>query len=170
MFRKMAIALVAASVFTAPVLAQNDTLSGGSSTKGSQVTTPPAGESTEKAETPEKAEKTAESTKKVKVGKTVARHHRVARHGRHGTKAAKFVKSRTTAVYAKHRDGRTAKYARSESSRMVVGKTTGRQTLSAEIVKSEKRHMGYGRTAPKRAYGRVSKPMRSKTMTKPGLD
>jgi hypothetical protein len=163
MFRKMAIALVAASVFTAPVLAQNDTLSGGSSSsKGSQVTSPPAGESAEKAEKPEKAEKTAESTKKV--GKTVMRHHRVARHGRHGTKAAKFAKSHATAIYGQH--GRTAKYTRSESRRITVSKTPGGQVLSSEISKSEKRHMGYG----KRAYGRVSKPMRSKTMTKPGLD
>ena len=150
MFRKMAIALVAASVFTAPVLAQNDTLSGGSSTKGSQVTSPPAGESAEKAEKPEKAEKSTEAIEKSV--KKVTRHHRVARHHRRGTKTAKYVKSRTATVYAKHGGARTAKYAKHE------------------MVNSEKRYVGRGRTSPKRAYGRVSKQMRSKTMTKPGLD
>ena len=139
MFRKMAIALVAASVFTVPVLAQNDTLSGGSSNKSSQATSPPAGESAEK---PEKAEKSAEAVEKST--KKITHHRKVARHHRRGTKAAKYAKSRSTAVYAKH--------------------------PSSEMVKSEKRYVGQGRTTSKRAYGRVSKPIRSKTMTKPGLD
>jgi hypothetical protein len=168
MFRKMAIALVAASVFTAPVLAQNDTLTGGSGTKSSQVTSPPAGESAEKAEKPEKAEKSTEAVEKSV--KKVTRHHRVARHHRHGTKAAKFVKSRTTAVYAKRPSARTTKYVKQESRRISLGRTTGRQALGSEMVKSEKRYIGHGRTAAKRAYGRVSKPMRSKTKTKPSID
>jgi hypothetical protein len=169
MFRKMAIALVAASVFTAPVLAQNDTLTGGSGTKSSQVTTPPAGDSAaEKAGKPEKAEKSAEAVEKSM--KKVTRHHRVARHHRHGTKAAKYVKSRTAAVYAKRPGVRTAKYAKQESRRISLGRTTGRQALGSEMVKSEKRYIGHGRTTPKRAYGRVSKPMRSKTKTKPSID
>jgi hypothetical protein len=167
MFRKMAIALVAASVFTAPVLAQNDTLTGGSGTKSSQVTSPPAGESAEKAEKPEKAVKSTEavekSVKKVK-------HHRVARHHRHGTKSAKFAKSRTTAAYAKRHGARTAKYVKQESRRTSLGRTTGRQELGSEMVKSEKRYIGHGRATPKHAYGRVSKPMRSKTMGKPSVD
>jgi len=139
MFRKMAIALVAASVFTAPVLAQNETLSGGGSNKSSQATSPPAGESAEK---PEKAEKSAEAVEKSV--KKVTHHRKVARHHRRGTKAAKYVKSRSTAIYAKH--------------------------PGSEMTKSEKRYLGQGRMPSKRAYGRVSKPMHSKTMTKPGLD
>jgi hypothetical protein len=107
MFRKMAIALVAASVFTAPVLAQNPPLSGG--------TTSPSGETTEKAKQPEKTEKAAESTEKVE--KKVMQHHRIARHHRHGTKAAKV---------GKHPSAKTAKYAKIEVRRTKHGRTTSK--------------------------------------------
>jgi hypothetical protein len=127
MFRTMAIALVAASVFTAPVLAQNPPLSGGS-------TTSPSSETTEKANKPETTTgKAAESTEKVE--KKVIRHHRTVRHHRHGTKAAKVGKARTgTAMFGKHPSAKTAKYANIE----------GRRT-------------GHKRTHPKHVYGKAPK-------------
>jgi hypothetical protein len=113
MFRKMAIALVAASVFTAPVLAQNPPLSGG--------TTSPSGETTEKATKPEKTEKSVESTEKSVT--TVTKHHRIARHHRHGTKAAKYGKARTaTAMSGKHSGAKSAKYTKIESRRIRHGR------------------------------------------------
>jgi len=80
MFRKIAIALVAASVITAPVLAQDTTVS----------PTRPA----PTASTPEKSGKAV--TK-------VTKHRVVARHHRHGTKMAKYTKSHGTKMvkYAK---------------------------------------------------------------------
>jgi hypothetical protein len=115
MFRKMAIALVAASVFTAPVLAQNPPLSGGS-------TTSPSSETTEKANKPETSGKAAESTEKVE--KKVIRHHRTVRHHRHGTKAAKFGKAHTaTAMYGKHPSAKTEKYGKVEGRRTGHGRT-----------------------------------------------
>jgi len=113
MFRKMAIALVAASVFTAPVLAQNPPLSGG-------TTTTPSGETMEKAK-PEKTEKAAESAKKAE--KVVTKHRRIARHPRHGTKAAKYGKARiTTAISGKHPEAKPAKYGKVESRRIGRGR------------------------------------------------
>lgn len=138
MFRKMAIALVAASVFTAPVLAQNNPLAGGG------TTSTPSTDTTEKAKQPEKTEKSAEATtKSQKAAKAATRHHRTAaRHHRHGTKAAKYGKGHTaTAMSGKHDGAKTAK-------------VEGRRT-------------GHGRTLPKHAYGKASKHTPSKTMTQP---
>ena len=85
MFRKIAIALVAASVLTAPVLAQGTTPG---DSKVSPTTPAPT------ASTPEKSEKAV--TK-------VTKHRVVARHHRHGTKMAKYTKSNGTKMvkYAK---------------------------------------------------------------------
>ncbi len=85
MFRKIAIALVAASVLIAPVLAQGTTPG---ESKVSPTTPAPA------ASTPEKSEKAV--TK-------VTRHRVVVRHHRHGTKMAKYTKSHGTKMvkYAK---------------------------------------------------------------------
>jgi hypothetical protein len=114
MFRKMAIAFVAASVFTAPVLAQNPPLSGGG------TTSTPSSDTMEKTK-PEKTEKSAESVEKSK--KTVTKHHRTARHHR-GAKAAKYSKTRTTtAMSGKESSGKTAKLAKTETRRMGHGKT-----------------------------------------------
>jgi hypothetical protein len=88
MFRKIAIALVAASVLSAPVLAQ-----------GSQVSpTTPA----PTASTPEKSEKAV--TK-------VTKHRVVARHHRHGSKMAKYTKSHGTKM-VKHHGTKMVKYAK----------------------------------------------------------
>jgi hypothetical protein len=137
MFRKMAIALVAASVFTAPVLAQNPPLSGGG-------TTSPSNETQEKANKPEKTEKSVESVEKTektkKTAKAVTKHHRMARHHRHGTKAAKYGKARSTAMSVKHPGVKTTKY-----------------------VKVESRHTKHGRIPSKHVYGKASKHMRSGT-------
>ena len=85
MFRKIAIALVAASVLSAPTLAQS--IAPGDS-KVSPTTSAPT------ASTPEKSEKAV--TK-------VTKHRVVARHHRHGTKMAKYTKSHGTKMvkYAK---------------------------------------------------------------------
>ena len=103
MFRKMAIALLAASVFTAPVLAQNNPLAGGG------TTSTPSTDTTEKAKQPEKTEKSVEATEKTE--KSTTRHHKTAaRHHRHGTKAAKYGKGQTTTAMAgKHHGAKTAK-------------------------------------------------------------
>lgn len=90
MFRKMAIALVAASVFTAPVLAQDNTLSGG---KNQPTTSTPSGSI-------DKTEKTEKSTESVEKGKPM-KHHRTARH-HHKTKAAKYGKAHGTTVGKLH--------------------------------------------------------------------
>jgi hypothetical protein len=98
MLRKMAIALVAASVFTAPVLAQNNTLSGGSTNKPAA---PPASESMDKTE---KTDKSAENVEKP--GKT-GKHHHAARH--HHPKTAKLNKPGTMTSKAHTRTGKVAK-------------------------------------------------------------
>jgi hypothetical protein len=134
MFRKMAIALVAASVFTAPVLAQNPPLSGG--------TTSPSSETTEKANKPEKTEKSVESTEKSV--KTVIKHHRIARHHRPGTKAAKYGKARTTAMSGKH-PSKSAKYAKIESRRTGHGRISSKHVYG-KAGKASKR-MPSGTTA-----------------------
>ncbi len=76
MFRKIAIALVAASVLTAPVLAQQTNPSG--ETKLSPTTPAPTVSSTEKTD---------------KAITKVTKHRVVARHHRHGAKMAKSAKS-----------------------------------------------------------------------------
>ena len=92
MFRKIAIALVAASFLSAPTLAQS-TAPGDS--KVSPTTPAPT------ASTPEKSEKAV--TK-------VTKHPVVARHHRHGTKMAKYTKSHGTKM---------VKHARSHGTKMV---------------------------------------------------
>jgi hypothetical protein len=143
MFRKIAVALVAASVFTAPVLAQSNSLSGGS------TTTNPSNEM-EKAGKPEKTEKSAESTEKTsktekaeKTEKKVTRHHHATRHHRHGSKAAKFGKARTpTAMSGKQLSAKTP-----------------------NVAKTETRHIKHGKLLPKRAFGKASKHTPSEMTT-----
>ena len=85
MFRKVAIALVAASVLTAPVLAQNVAPAAG---KVTQTTTAPA-----------------PTVKTVKADKAITKHRMVARH-HHG---AKMVKHAKYGKYAHHmKRGKTA--------------------------------------------------------------
>jgi hypothetical protein len=117
MFRKIAVALVAASVFTVPVLAQNNPLAGGS---------PSSNE--EKANKPEKAEKPTESTEKTeKTEKTVTRHHHVARHHHHGTKAAKYGKAHSaTAMSGKY--AKPSNMAKAETRRIGHGKPLSKRT------------------------------------------
>src|ERR1700743_26823 len=104
MFRKLAIALVAASVLGAPVMAQTNPLAGGQPSQ-----TKPAGES------PEKAEKTPEN-KAAESGatseKAATKHHHAARHHHRGTKAARYGKSRSSmAMYGKHHGPASERYA-----------------------------------------------------------
>jgi cytoskeletal protein RodZ len=149
---KMAIALVAASVFIiAPVLAQNSTLSGGGSSKNPPTTSAPSGENadkekTDKTEKTEKLEKTEKSTESTEPSeKATSRHHRVARHPRHvTTKTAKKVsKSHTSmAMYRKRHGTRTTKEVRG-------------------YAKYESRHTPHGHT---HVYGRSS------TKRKPSVD
>jgi hypothetical protein len=75
MFRTFAIALLAASVLTAPVLAQNATAPAPASADKSAPATPAA----------------AKAVKTVKADRAVAKHVRHARHA-HGTRMAKHVK------------------------------------------------------------------------------
>jgi hypothetical protein len=148
MFRNIAIALVAASVLGAPAMAQsNNTLSGGGPSSQSK----PPTESTEKADkTPEKSAETAESTEK-----SATKHHKVARHHhRHGTKAAKLGKSRTS----------MAKY---EGRHVGHGRNLGRHAYGASSKLSRK-------GTSMHSYGRASKHMRmhspSKSMNSPSVD
>lgn len=78
MFRKVAIALVAASVFTAPVLAQNATPG---TEKAPQTTTAPA--------------------PTVKTNKATTKHRMVVRHHRHGVKMVKHTKHSKSVRHAK---------------------------------------------------------------------
>ncbi len=116
MFRKIAIALVAASALGAPVLAQQTTTTPNES-KLSPSTSAPT------ATTPETTEKTV--TKGTKHA--VARHHRnakMAKYGKaHGSKMAK---------YGKAHGSKMAKYGRSGKSGAKYGKYT--------------RHMGHPST------------------------
>jgi hypothetical protein len=79
MFRKVAIALVAATALAAPVLAQDVAPATG---KASQTTTAPA--------------------PAVKADKAITKHHVVARHHHHGVKMVKHVKH---GKYAHHMKG-----------------------------------------------------------------
>jgi hypothetical protein len=78
MFRKIAIALITASVFTAPVLAQTTP----SDSKVSP-SAPTAGET-------------------VKSEKSITKHRKVVRHHRHGAKTAKYAKYGKYARHMKH--------------------------------------------------------------------
>ncbi|MBO0752417.1 MAG: hypothetical protein J2P53_09910 [Bradyrhizobiaceae bacterium] len=119
MFRTMAIALVAASVFIiAPVLAQDNTLSGGSS-KNPPPTAAPSGENAdkEKAEKTEKTEKLEKTEKSAaNADKTVTRHHRVVHHHRHVARTAKAKSRASMAMNRKHHGARAAKEARGYAS------------------------------------------------------
>jgi hypothetical protein len=141
MFRKMAIALVAASVFTAPVLAQNPSLSGGG------TTSTPSSEPMDKT----KPEKAAESVEKST--KTITK-HRTARHHR-GIKTAKSSKMHaTTALSGKKSSGKAAKLAK-----------TSQVSKTAKFAKAETRRMGHGKTLSKHVYGRASKHMHTPSGT-----
>jgi hypothetical protein len=130
MFRKIAIALVATSVLAAPVLAQGTTL-------GDKVTTPST---------------TSIVPKSEKAITKVSKHRMVVRHHRHGTKLAKYSKSRgpKLAKYTKSHGPKMAKYAK-------YGKYT--------------RSMKHGRTASKfMSSARASvKPIPSKALGKRGF-
>jgi hypothetical protein len=125
MFRKIAIALVATSVLAAPVLAQGTTL-------GDKVTTPST---------------TSIVPKSEKAITKFSKHRMVIRHHRHGTKLAKYSKSRGPKL---------AKYTKSHGPKMVAkyGKYT--------------RSMKHGRTASKfMSSARASvKPIPSKASGK----
>ncbi len=102
MFRKIAIALVATSVLAAPVLAQG--------TLGdSKVTTPPT---------------TSIVPKSEKAITKVTKHRMVIRHHRHGTKLAKYTKSRSSKM------GKFAKYGK-YTHPMKHGRTSARFMSSA---------------------------------------
>jgi len=83
MFRKIAIALVAASALTAPVLAQTP----GESKLSPSATAPTSG--------------TAEKTDKLTT-KPITKHHIVVRHHRHGTKMVKVAKYGKFTRHMKH--------------------------------------------------------------------
>ncbi len=107
MFRKMAIALVAASVFTAPVLAENDTLSGGSNTNKNPPST-----ATPQTDTTNKTDKSETTTTDKSAGnagqaeKTGKHRRSAARHHRHGT-SAKLMRGHHRSKYAKAEARRT---------------------------------------------------------------
>jgi len=88
MFRKIAIALVAASALTVPVLAQQTNPPG--DTKLSPTAPPPAVSSTEKSDK-------LTATKPTTKHHMVSRHHHHAKMGKsakyHGSKVAKYGKS-----------------------------------------------------------------------------
>jgi|SRR5262245_2698009 len=97
MFRKVAIALVAASVLTAPVLAQG--------------VAPGAGKVSQPTPAPAPVAKTVKADKAVTEHRTVIRHHRhdakmvkhakhgkYAQHMKHGKAAAKQVSGKPVAV------------------------------------------------------------------------
>jgi hypothetical protein len=160
MFRKMAIVLMAASVFTAPALAQNNTLTGGTGSKNPAGPSAPASDGAEKADKAEKAEKPAKPG--AAAAKAGARHHRVARYHRHRTTATLGkARSSTIAVSGKHPSTRTAKFAKEESRRMVHGRTPGRHAYGSEMTQP-------GKFPPHRAghaYGRAPK----RPLSKPGV-
>jgi hypothetical protein len=99
MFRKIAIALVATSVLAAPVLAQGTTL-------GDKVTTPST---------------TSIVPKSEKAITKVTKHRMVIRHHRHGTKLAKYSKSRGPKL---------AKYTKSHGPKMAKDAKYGKYTRS----------------------------------------
>jgi hypothetical protein len=78
MFRKIAIALVAASVFAAPVLAQTPSIDNKVSPSA-----PTAGET-------------------VKTNKSITKHRVALRHHRHGTKMVKYAKFGKYTRHMKH--------------------------------------------------------------------
>jgi hypothetical protein len=134
MFRKMAIALVAASVFTAPVLAQN-TLSGGATPS----TPSPSTDTMDKAK-PEKTEKSAESVEKTE--KKVTKHHKIARHHRHGAKAAKLGKAHVGATTAmgKQPTGKTEKLTKTERRKLKHAFGKAPKHMPSEKAHPEKAH------------------------------
>ena len=127
MFRKIAIALVATSVLAAPVLAQGTTL-------GDKITTPST---------------TSIVPKSEKAITKVSKHRMVVRHHRHGTKLAKYSKSRGPKL---------AKYTKSHGPKMAKDAKYGKYTRS----------MKHGRTASKfMSSARASvKPIPSKALGK----
>jgi hypothetical protein len=143
MFRKLAIALIAASVLGAPVMAQTNTLTGGGQPK-------PTGES------PEKAEKTPES-KTAEGGETseksATKHHRVARHHHHGAKSTRYGRAHSSmAMHGKHHEPASEKYTKYESRHMGHGRT----------------HT-YGSSHHMETYGKGTKHKHSKPMSSPGM-
>jgi hypothetical protein len=127
MFRKIAIALVATSVLAAPVLAQGTTL-------GDKITTPST---------------TSIVPKSEKAITKFSKHRMVLRHHRHGTKLAKYSKSRGPKL---------AKYTKSHGPKMAKFAKYGKYTRS----------MKHGRTASKfMSSARASaKPISSKPLVK----
>ena len=75
-------------------------------------------------------------------------------------------------MYGKHPGAKAPKYVKSESRRIDHGKTLGKPALGAEMAKSAKapRHnigRAHNRTTSMHAYGKASKKIPSKSMTKP---
>jgi hypothetical protein len=110
MFRKIAMALVAASVLAAPALAQNNAPG---ETKAAPTAPAPTTENV------------------VKPSKAITKHHVVVRHHRHGTKVVKFTKS------GKHVHHKYGKYTRHISHGGITAKQLTGARGSAKPVPSK---------------------------------
>lgn len=98
MFRKIAIALVAASVLGAPVLAQQPTTGGES--KLSPSTSAPT------ATVPEATEKSVTKPVKHRMVSRHYRHGKMAKYAKHGPKYGKYTRHTKSAMkHAKHAYG-----------------------------------------------------------------
>ena len=106
MFRKIAIALVAATALTAPALAQNVTPDTGKASP--QTTTAPASA--------------------VKAHKTPTKHHMVVRHHRHGVK---MVKHANHGKYARH-----MKHGKTPPKQVSAKPVAGKQVSAKPVAKS----------------------------------
>lgn len=107
MFRKIAIALVAASVFTAPVLAQ------GISSDSKLSPSSPA----------------ASDSDTVKTDKTITKHHVVVRHHRHGAKMAKYAKYGKYARHMRHGGTATKQISGARGSAKPISKSKAKSGL-----------------------------------------
>jgi hypothetical protein len=121
MFRKIAIALLAASVLAAPAMAQTTMHGKTSKATSTKSETKPetAADTLEKTDKiSEKAEKSAENS--ATSDKATTKHRRMARNHHRGTKTAKLMRKKPTktAMHGKHHGGKGTKVAK--------GKTSGR--------------------------------------------
>jgi hypothetical protein len=129
MFRKIAIALVATSVLAAPVLAQG-------TTSGDKATTPST---------------TSIAPKSEKAITKFTKHRMVIRHHRHGTKLAKYSKSRGPKL---------AKYNKSHGPKMAKFAKYGKYTHSMKHGRTGSKFMSSARASvkpiPSKALGKRS--------------
>jgi hypothetical protein len=132
MFRKIAIALVATSVLAAPVLAQGTTL-------GDKVTSPPT---------------TSIVPKSEKAITKVSKHRMVLRHHRHGTKLAKYSKSRGPKL---------AKYTKSPGTKMAKSSKYGKYTHPMKHGRTASKFMSSARASVKSI---PSKPLAKRSFSK----